>query len=44
MSSLQMASEVRIDVPDEVVGVELDPNHKVLLWRPDYGAPPTVTH
>jgi aminopeptidase N len=35
---------LEIDVPDEIVGAELDPDHKFLLWRPGYGAPPASTH
>jgi len=35
---------LEFDVPDEIVGAELDPDHKFLLWRPGYGAPPASTH
>jgi hypothetical protein len=37
-------SRFEMDVPDELVGVELDPSHKLLIWRPEFGAPPASTH
>lgn len=37
-------SRFEFEVPDELVGVELDPSHKLLIWRPEFGAPPTSTH
>jgi hypothetical protein len=37
-------TRLEFEVPDEVVGVELDPDHKVLIWRPKYGSPPVSTH
>jgi hypothetical protein len=33
-------SRLEFDVPGELVGIELDPNHKVLIWRPEFGQPP----
>lgn len=37
-------SRLVLEVPDELVGVELDPNHKLLIWRPEYGAAPSSRH
>lgn len=37
-------TRLELDVPDEVVGIELDPDHKVLIWRPEYGDAPVSTH
>ncbi len=37
-------SRFELDVPDELVGVELDPSHKLLIWRSEFGAPPASTH
>ena len=32
-----------VEVPAPVVGVELDPDRELLLWRPAYEAPPRVS-
>ena len=37
-------TQLEFELPDELVGVVLDPDHKVLLWRSEYGAPPMSTH
>jgi hypothetical protein len=36
-------TKIDFDVPDEVVGIEVDPDHKLLLWRPEYGPPPSAS-
>jgi Peptidase family M1 domain len=37
-------TQLEFEVPDEVVGLELDPDHKLLIWRPEFGDPPMSTH
>src|SRR5579872_172693 len=37
-------SRFEFDVPAELVGVELDPNYKLLIWRPEFGQPPPSTY
>ncbi|MGA7630762.1 MAG: M1 family aminopeptidase [Terriglobales bacterium] len=37
-------TRLELEVPGEVVGIELDPDHKILIWRPHYGDPPVSTH
>lgn len=37
-------SRFEFEVPDDLVGVELDPSHELLIWRPEFGAPPASTH
>lgn len=37
-------SHFDFDVPDDLVAVQLDPDHKFLIWRPEYGAPPKSLH
>jgi aminopeptidase N len=37
-------TQLEFEVPDEVVAIELDPDHKILIWRPEYGAAPVSTH
>lgn len=31
---------VRFEVPSRAVGLRIDPDHRILLWRPEYGPPP----
>jgi hypothetical protein len=33
-------TQLVFDLPGELVGVVLDPNHKLLLWKSEYGAAP----
>ena len=37
-------SHFDFEVPGELVGVELDPDHKLLIWRPELGPAPEVAH
>jgi hypothetical protein len=37
-------SHFDFEVPGELVGVELDPDHKLLIWRPELGPAPVVAH
>lgn len=33
-------TKVEFDVPGEVVGMTIDPDRKILMWRPEYGEQP----
>jgi hypothetical protein len=35
---------VDVGVADDVVGVDVDPEHKLLLWRPEFGEAPLASH
>ena len=37
-------SRFEFGVPDDVVGVQLDPDHKLPIWRPEYGSYPSSSH
>jgi hypothetical protein len=37
-------SRFEFEVPDDVVGVQLDPDHKLLIWKPEYGSYPSSSH
>jgi aminopeptidase N len=37
-------TQADVDVPDDVVGIEIDPEHKLLLWRPAFGDPMLASH
>jgi len=37
-------SHFEFEIPGELVGLELDPDHKLLIWRPEYGTAPVSTY
>lgn len=37
-------TQVDVEVPDDVVGIDVDPEHRLLLWRAGFGEPPMASH
>jgi hypothetical protein len=39
----ERSASSKIAVPQRALAIRLDPDHRVLLWRPEYGPPPSLS-